>query len=73
MQAASVRSAAADALAQLCGLDEAGAVLGRVVQRHVRRLRELVHDVDEGVAVKAVGLLGLLVEKGHMDTDEVRS
>ena len=35
-------------------------------------MREMMHDVDEGVAVKAVGLLGLLVDKGHFDSDEVR-
>ena len=30
-----------------------------------------MHDVDEGVAVKGVRLLGLLVDKGHLESDEV--
>ena len=72
LQGAGVRAAAVDALAELCSLEEAGALLGRITQRHAQRLRELVCDVDEGVSVRAVSLLGLLVERGHMEADEAR-
>lgn len=72
VQGATVRAAAVDALTGLCELEDAAAQLGRVAQRNARRLREMMHDVDETVAVRAVGLLGLLVDRGHMDSSEVR-
>ena len=62
-----------DAISDLCEVEEAGPLLGRVTGRNARRLRELMHDVDEGVAVKGVRLLGLLVDKGHLESDEVLS
>ena len=71
-QGAAVRAAGAEALAELCSAEDGNAImLASLAQRHARRLRELMHDVDEGVAVKGVRLLGLLVAKGHLAQDEV--
>ena len=37
-----------DAISELCEVNEAGSLLGRVMWRHVRRLRELMHDFKFG-------------------------
>ena len=67
-----MRAAGAVALAELCLAEDSNAImLASMAQRHPRRLRELMHDVDEDVAVKGVRLLGLLVAKGHLAQDEV--
>ena len=67
-----MRAAGAVALAELCSAEDSNAImLASMAQRHTRRLRELMHDVDEDVAVKGVRLLGLLVAKGHLAQDEV--
>ena len=71
MQGATVRAAGAEALAELCSTEDSNTMLASMTQRHARRLRELMHDVDEDVAVKGIQLLGLLVSKGHLAQDEV--
>ena len=71
VQGATVRAAGAEALAELCSVEDSNTMLASMAQRSARRLRELMNDVDENVAVKGIELLGLLVFNGHLAQDEV--